>query len=114
MRHSAVPLAGHKISMTGKLVWYGVEISQLALDDQFSMEGEQKLAEKARVRDDRIWTLARNKKVVRYAEIAIFLFRARGANPALITQFYLALLGVYRSSKIHHRVMNLGSCCSTS
>ena len=32
MGHSAVPLAGHKISMTGKLVWYGVEISQLALD----------------------------------------------------------------------------------
>jgi hypothetical protein len=32
MRHTAVPLVGHKISMTGELVRYGVETSQLVLD----------------------------------------------------------------------------------
>jgi hypothetical protein len=48
MRHTAVPLVGHKIGMTGNLVRYGVEISQLVLDVIcLQWEGEQKLAKKA-------------------------------------------------------------------
>jgi hypothetical protein len=84
-------LVGHKISMTGKLVQYGVEISQLVLD-VISLQRRKSKSWLKRHGFDK------NQKIVRYTEIAAFLFRARGPNPALITQFYPALLGVYQSS----------------
>jgi hypothetical protein len=66
MRHTVV---GHKIGMTGKLVRYGVEISQLVLDMiSLQWEGEQKLTKK----DDRkidFWREPKN------CEIAVFLLK---------------------------------------